>query len=96
MFCCTKCGECCRHVKETGLLAELDRGDGCCRYLTGNLCAIYETRPLLCRVDEAYEKLFKPVMSRDTYDRLNAEQCQKLIGNRSCQKKKNGKKKKTA
>lgn len=46
MFECDKCGECCRHLKDILIYAELDRGDGICRYLKGNLCSIYEERPL--------------------------------------------------
>ena len=47
-------------------------------YLSGNLCSIYEKRPLLCRVDESYQKFFKEVMPIDTYYRLNREACQRL------------------
>ena len=54
------------------------RGDGTCKYLSGNLCSIYEKRPLLCRVDESYQKFFKEVMPIDTYYRLNREACQRL------------------
>ena len=58
--------------------SEPDRGDGTCKYLSGNLCSIYEKRPLLCRVDESYQKFFREVMSIDTYYRLNYEACQTL------------------
>ena len=49
MFYCDRCGACCRNLRKSKLYAELDRGDGTCRYLAGNLCSIYENRPLLCR-----------------------------------------------
>ena len=62
MFECDRCGACCRHLDISKLYAELDRGDGTCKYLSGNLCSIYEKRPLLCRVDESYQKFFKEVM----------------------------------
>lgn len=78
MFKCDCCGACCRHLNLSPLYAELDRGDGICKYLFGNLCSIYEKRPLLCRVDESYQKLFTGVMSIDTYYRLNQEACQTL------------------
>ena len=78
MFKCDRCGACCRHLDLSKLYAELDRGDGTCKYLSGNLCSIYEKRPLLCRVDESYQKFFKEVMSIDTYYRINREACQKL------------------
>lgn len=78
MFPCDKCGACCRSLKLSPLYAQLDRGDGVCRFLTGNLCGIYDTRPLLCRVDECYEEFFKEEMSVEEYYRLNRESCQKL------------------
>lgn len=44
MFYCDRCGACCRNLRKSKLYAELDRGDGTCRYLAGNLCSIYENR----------------------------------------------------
>ena len=73
MFKCDKCGECCRHLDESELYQEIDRGDGVCKFLTDNLCSIYDKRPLLCRVDESYELFFKSKMTKDEYDRLNTE-----------------------
>lgn len=78
MFLCDQCGVCCRNLRLSPLYAELDRGDGVCKYLSGNLCSIYEFRPLLCRVDESYEKFFKEVMSLEDYYRLNQEACEML------------------
>lgn len=77
-FKCSQCGECCRHLDRSELYRDLDRGDGICRYLTGNLCSIYETRPLLCRVDESYEAFFSEIYTRDEYYRLNEEACRIL------------------
>ncbi|MGN1249264.1 MAG: YkgJ family cysteine cluster protein [Candidatus Spyradocola sp.] len=78
MFQCDKCGMCCRNLDKNELYKELDRGDGVCRYLTGNLCSIYEQRPLLCRVDESYEKLFRGRMSLEEYYELNYSACRVL------------------
>lgn len=78
MFECDKCGECCRHLSLSPLYRELDRGDGVCRFLQGNLCSIYQSRPLLCRVDESFNLLFHGIMSRDEYYRLNHEVCTKM------------------
>lgn len=75
MFSCDQCGECCRHLNLSPLYQELDRGDGVCRFLKGNLCSIYQSRPLLCRVDESYEAYFQHFISREEYDRLNYEAC---------------------
>lgn len=47
-------------------------------YLKGNLCSIYETRPLLCRVEESYEAYFKDIISKDEYDEMNTKACRVL------------------
>ena len=57
---------------------ELDRGDGVCVYLDGNLCSIYENRPLLCRIDESYDAYFKEKYSKEDYYQLNYNACEKL------------------
>ena len=59
MFRCNKCGECCRNLQGISIYADLDRGDGICKYLKGNLCSIYNERPLLCRIDDCYEHFSK-------------------------------------
>ena len=78
MFKCDQCGACCRHVNLSSYYQSLDRGDGECKYLDGNLCTIYEKRPLLCRVDESYMAFFRKSMSKEEYYRLNYEACRKL------------------
>ncbi|GAA6385800.1 hypothetical protein LAWASA_3228 [Lawsonibacter asaccharolyticus] len=78
MFYCDRCGACCRNLRKSKLYAELDRGDGTCRYLAGNLCSIYENRPLLCRVDECYHLFFQEMMTYEEYIRLNKEACKLL------------------
>ena len=78
MFECDKCGCCCRNVDKNEIYASLDRGDGTCKYLVGNLCSIYETRPIMCRVDEAYDRFFKNTWSREVYYQINKDACEKL------------------
>lgn len=78
MFICNQCGECCRNLHKSDLYSQLDRGDGVCIYLKGNLCSIYEERPLLCRVDESYNVYLKETYSLETYYKLNYEGCKKL------------------
>ena len=78
MFECDKCGCCCRHLDMSPLYAELDSGNGVCRYLDGNLCSIYENRPLLCRIDECYEKFFSDKISLEEYYSLNRQICEML------------------
>ncbi len=77
-FPCTGCGECCRHINRVEQLAVYDRGDGVCKYLSGNLCSIYKDRPEICRVDHMYEKIFCNYMSREDYYEANLAVCRKL------------------
>lgn len=81
MFICDKCGQCCRFLKLNPLYKELDRGDGVCRYLDGNLCSIYNDRPLICRIDDAYDALFSTTMTREEYYEMNYKSC-KLLKNK--------------
>ena len=78
MFKCDKCGECCRNLQLSSIYAVLDRGDGVCKYLEGNLCSIYDSRHLECRVDDAYEELFSKSMTKAQYYQLNYESCRLL------------------
>ena len=78
MFDCKQCGNCCRNLGKSEIYSDLDRGDGVCRYLSGNLCSIYEERPLKCRVDECYKQFFKEWLDLDMYYRLNKEVCEIL------------------
>lgn len=47
-------------------------------YLKDNLCSIYEQRPILCRVDDAYNKYFKQRMSLEEYYNENYKICKLL------------------
>ncbi|PJJ30150.1 YkgJ family cysteine cluster protein [Lacrimispora celerecrescens] len=78
MFPCDKCGECCKNLNKSPVYAELDRGDGICLHLHKNLCSIYETRPLICRIDNCYELFFKDSMTKAEFYSLNHAVCIKL------------------
>ena len=82
MFTCDACGKCCRNLDKSQVYAELDNGNGVCKYLDGNLCSIYNDRPLLCRVDDSYDAFFSGVLSRNEYYKLNYECCS-LLKNKS-------------
>lgn len=81
MFPCKQCGACCRNLDKSEIYRTLDSGNGVCKYLTGNLCSIYETRPLVCRIDACYEKFFKNMMTKKQYYQLNYENCIRLSKN---------------
>jgi uncharacterized protein len=79
MFICDKCGVCCRSLGKSPLYAELNGGNGACKYLQdGGLCSIYEDRPLLCRVDDGYKAFFADIMTIDEYYKHNYDSCVKL------------------
>ena len=80
MFQCDKCGLCCQQVGQSELYAWLDRGDGVCKYYDEQtkLCSRYDTRPLICNVDKAYQEYFKDEMSLEEYYMLNYKACQIL------------------
>lgn len=82
MFKCERCGNCCRNIGGIDLYLDLDDGSGVCKYLDKktNLCLIYEDRPLKCRIDDAYNQIFKNEMSLEEYYELNYESCRKLKG----------------
>lgn len=78
-FECDKCGLCCKNIRFSSLSAELDRGDGVCKYLTSeNLCEIYSERPIFCNVTAYYEKNLSETMSREEFYRMNYEVCERL------------------
>lgn len=78
MFKCDKCGQCCRNLHKSTIYAEFHNGDGVCKFLDGNICSIYETRPLVCRIDESYEVFFKEQMNYEEYIKLNYKCCEIL------------------
>jgi uncharacterized protein len=76
-FPCTSCGACCRSLPEG---SSLNRGDGSCVHLDqqSSLCTVYDTRPLLCRIDEIYTRRFEGLVARRTYYFLQATTCASL------------------
>lgn len=78
MFNCDKCGLCCIGLNKSETTAFLHDGDGICRYLDLDtmLCTIYEKRPLVCRVDEYYDRFLADKMDREEFMRLNYEACE--------------------
>lgn len=84
MFKCDKCGLCCRALNRNQIFKELDNGNGVCKYLKGNLCSIYNDRPLICRVDESYDTFFKDIMTKEEYYQLNYKVCNQLKQEKLC------------
>ena len=59
---------------------DLDRGDGTCIFYNEEtkLCTIYESRPIICNIEKAYEVYFLNEIEKGEYYRLNYEVCKKL------------------
>ena len=80
-FDCTKCGLCCKSItKEFGEMFGVPvREGGGCGHLNEKLeCDIYESRPLVCRVDELHEKVFFKDYSLEKWHDLQAAACKEL------------------
>ncbi len=79
MLICDCCGLCCKHLRESSLYDDLDRGDGVCMHLDEytNICSIYHDRPDKCNIDKVYDLCFKDQISRDEFYKLNYEVCNK-------------------
>ena len=78
MFKCDQCGKCCEKVGKSDIYSFLADASGKCKYLNGNKCSIYDSRPLICRVDEMYEHYYKDSMTRDEFYELNHMLCNVL------------------
>ncbi|WP_390177553.1 YkgJ family cysteine cluster protein [Helicobacter pylori] len=68
-FPCTSCGLCCKNITGIIELIGFDAGNGVCKFLDleTNLCKIYESRPLICRIDEAHKKLYSHIPLKEFY-----------------------------
>ena len=64
---CKQCGKCCESI--TKILPEFALDNGVCCHLNTETreCRIYSARPLLCRVDEYYDRHYKYFMDKERY-----------------------------
>lgn len=76
-FPCNQCGACCRHVNRARETQFLNRGDGVCRHYqaTSHLCAIYDKRPQICRVESQYLLNYQRQYSWQAFIELNRKAC---------------------
>jgi Fe-S-cluster containining protein len=78
-FPCSKCGACCRRVGGYNGFPEPVNPDGSCSHLQkDNSCGIYETRPMVCRVEESFETLNLGI-TKEEYYRKNSIECNKMM-----------------
>jgi Fe-S-cluster containining protein len=74
-FPCIQCGLCCRTLPGASFAAEYNLGDGVCKYLEGNLCTIYEKRPLVCNIADMYHAQYSDSMSEAEFVATNLRSC---------------------
>jgi Fe-S-cluster containining protein len=79
IFNCDKCGICCTKLNLSDIYADLDTGNGVCKYfdVLTKLCSIYENRPDRCNIIVMY-KYFEQSMTFKEYIEMNEQGCQKL------------------
>lgn len=79
-FPCNGCGKCCRLVDRSTETAWLDRGDGTCRHFDEATlgCTIYETRPLVCRVQDYHAAHLAGRFSWPEFVKINLAICASL------------------
>ena len=85
-FPCTKCGACCSSIEGIDFLSDYNE-NGICQHLVNNVCDIYESRPLLCKIDAAFEKIFSVYMTKEEYYISNAKACNILQEKKGIDKK---------
>ena len=71
---------CCRSV---GHLPELSSVNGVCDQLDTqtNRCKIYDSRPLICRVDDFWEQNLQNIISKEEWYSENEKACKFLLTN---------------
>lgn len=79
VFECRQCGECCRHLDVIPQMKEFDLGNGVCKHLVNNKCAIYNERPDICRGEYLYHLYFEN-MDVEEYYKLLHHCCNLLRG----------------
>ena len=88
-FPCTKCGLCCMRAGTVeNFPYKTDYNGVCEKYdLQKRECTIYEDRPIVCRIDDYYDKYLSANMDRNHWHHYNAQMCNKMINQVGLDKK---------
>ena len=80
-FPCTKCGLCCMRAGTVeNFPLEVDHNGVCSKYdKEKKECTIYKDRPMVCRIDDHYDKYLSANVDRNYWYHYNAQMCNKLI-----------------
>lgn len=76
-FPCTACGLCCKNINGIKALEHFNQNGICINLNTDNTCKIYNTRPLVCRVDDMYKTCYSHMNKTDFYN-ANIQICNTL------------------
>ncbi|EPP1573466.1 YkgJ family cysteine cluster protein [Campylobacter lari] len=77
-FPCTSCGACCKNINGIEELKHFNINGVCINLQEDNSCKIYNERPLVCRVEDFYNKYFKDTMSKKDFYNENIKICNLL------------------
>ena len=79
-FPCDSCGLCCQNINHIEELRNFNLGNGVCIHFdtTSKKCRIYDSRPLICRVDEMYKHTYSKMMTKEEFYKLNQDVCEYL------------------
>jgi len=83
---CVKCGLCCKCLDTikgsifSSIINKLDSGDGSCIYLKGNLCSIYDSRPVVCNAESLYKTHLSSIISKNEFFDYVIEKCEEIRG----------------
>ena len=72
---CSRCGECCRHISGIEELRDFNSGNGVCKFLNGNICRIFDNRPIACNAERLYYERFADKLSKDDFYDLVVRYC---------------------
>jgi len=80
MFPCTSCGLCCQNISTVEELNFFDLGNGVCKYfdITTKACAIYNSRPNICRIDKMFDVQYHKFFTKEEFYIENAKVCNSL------------------
>lgn len=73
---CTRCGECCRHISGIEELKDFDSENGVCKFLDGNICRIFDNRPIVCNAERFYSERLSDKLTKDDFFELVVRYCQ--------------------
>ncbi|TKX30868.1 YkgJ family cysteine cluster protein [Campylobacter aviculae] len=77
-FPCTVCGACCKSINGIKELQNFNKNGICVHLKEDNTCAIYDTRPMICKIDEIYQKYFSQYYKKNDFYNENIKICNEL------------------